>query len=84
MCSTARSLQRHFKAETGQSIMQYLLRLRLLNAERLLRETNYKAEEIAQRCGFSDCTYFNRQFTRIIGIPPGQYRRRERTGNPKT
>lgn len=79
---TGRSLQRRFKQILGVSPMQYLLRVRLTCAARLLRETDNKLWEIAELTGFNDEAYFLRQFREETGITPGEYRRRVSEGLP--
>lgn len=68
-------LSRVFKRETSYNFKQYLLRLRLGEAQMRLSSTEQSIGEIAQACGFHDPAYFSRLFTSHIGISPGRYRR---------
>lgn len=61
-----------FKQETGMSMKRYLMRIRVKNAENMLRSGEYKVGEIAERCGFSDGFYFYRQFKELYGISPSE------------
>ena len=72
------TLYRRFRAETGQSIKQWLDAQRMTRAEDLLRQSNTHVKGIATICGFRDPMYFSRAFRRAHGIPPGQWRERAR------
>jgi transcriptional regulator GlxA family with amidase domain len=69
-----RTLTRHFKAATGASPLQWLLRNRLRQAEQLLESTDDSVEWIAHRCGFGTAASMRRHFARSVGVPPQQYR----------
>jgi transcriptional regulator GlxA family with amidase domain len=73
---TARTLLRHCETATGHSHMQYLHRVRLNEACRLLKHTAASVTEIAFRVGFQDSNYFARCFRKIIGESPTRYRGR--------
>lgn len=64
-----------FRKETGQSITEFLNQLRVEQASRLLLETSYGLEEIAQRVGFSSYFYFCRVFKNRTGVAPGSFRK---------
>lgn len=64
-----------FKRRLGISFNKYLLRLRLARAEELLRLTQYRVYEIAQRTGYSDVKYFIRVFKTEYHMTPDEYRR---------
>lgn len=63
-------LSRRFKAVCGIGINEYITYVRLLNAERLLKETDLPITEIAGRCGFNDSNYFSTVFKKTKGITP--------------
>ena len=65
-----------FHTYCGKSPMQYLLNLRLTNAERLLHSTRLSIAEIAFQSGFESTSYFIRLYRQKYGIPPGQKRRK--------
>lgn len=67
-------LSRLFKAETGQSIMQYYRRLKLSEAKRLLREQELTVAEVATLLCYDTPQYFSYQFKRETGLTPGEYR----------
>lgn len=53
---------------------QYLLTLRVQHAQKLIKTGEYTFEEIAQYCGFSDASHFNKMFKKIMGETPGSFR----------
>ncbi len=70
-----RNFTRVFRKATGASPLAYLIQLRLGRAAALLRNTVRKITDIAFDAGFNDSNYFARQFRRILGVTPRQYRR---------
>ena len=64
-----------FKEETSYNFKQYLLRLRLGEAQMQLTITGDSIADIALACGFHDPAYFSRLFARHIGVSPLKYRR---------
>lgn len=54
---------------------EYLRRARVEQAAALLRDTALPLSEIALRAGFADQSHFSRVFRRLLGVPPGAYRR---------
>jgi AraC-like DNA-binding protein len=68
-------LQREFRRLFGMRVGDYLLRLRILMAQRRLRETADAIGRIATDCGFYDQSHFTRAFKAHTGLPPQQYRR---------
>lgn len=66
---------RLFSAAAGCSCMQYLQRVRLQKARRLLLHTDLSVGEIAQRTGFGETSYLIRLFRRETGTTPLQFRR---------
>ncbi|MBN2068375.1 MAG: helix-turn-helix domain-containing protein [Opitutales bacterium] len=67
-------LFRLFKQATGESLIDYLIHIRLQRAQMLLRTTDQCITEIAYTCGFSDGNYFARQFRKSINLTPSEYR----------
>lgn len=68
------NFMRVFKRATGQTPMEYLLRLRLQQATHLLRTSEQTITEIAFEVGFNDSNYFSRQFKQAMGLSPRTYR----------
>jgi len=61
-----------FKRETGLSFNQYLTKVRVKNAENMLRSGEYKVSEVAELCGFSDPYHFDKRFKAVTGYTPSQ------------
>ena len=68
------NLLRVFRKATGQTPIEYLVRLRIQKAMELLRNTDLAITEIAMEVGFNDSNYFTRQFRRVVGMPPREFR----------
>ena len=68
----------NFKQYTGMSPAQYILSLRMVNAQSLLERTTYNIKEISEIVGYENPLYFSRVFKKEIGKSPAQYRK-ERT-----
>lgn len=64
-----------FKNETGQTINEYLVNLRIREAEKLITFSHYSLVQIAQNTGFGSINHFNRTFKKKVGVPPGLYKR---------
>lgn len=69
-----------FRAQTGLTINTYLNLARVNQAAELLLHTNLELTEIATRCGYHSVHYFIKTFKKMLGVPPGSYRRKELTG----
>ncbi len=67
-------LCRIFRRVTGESFSDYLRRVRLEQACRLLKETELTAEQIVYACGLRDIPTFYRVFKAKIGMTPNAYR----------
>jgi AraC family L-rhamnose operon transcriptional activator RhaR/AraC family L-rhamnose operon regulatory protein RhaS len=79
-----RSLSRNFQATVGQSPIEYLLHLRLQRAEQLLLSSPAPISQVAFEVGFSDANYFTRQFHRMRGQSPREFRKQHRSLQPLT
>ncbi|MEW6501797.1 MAG: helix-turn-helix domain-containing protein [Thermodesulfobacteriota bacterium] len=71
-----RTLQRRFRAATGDSPLGYLQRLRLGKAQERLENTQLPLEEIVVEVGYGDLSSFRRLFRRQYGLSPARYRQR--------
>lgn len=65
---------RCFNAYVGCSPVDALIQHRLQVAHRLIKDTTRSPQEISYSCGFNSVHYFSRQFRKIYGYTPGQYR----------
>ncbi|HLL13953.1 MAG TPA: AraC family transcriptional regulator [Pyrinomonadaceae bacterium] len=66
----AREFRRHYQTTLGE----YVRRLRVEAACRALSATDARLSEIAASLGFSDQSHLGRQFKRLTGLTPAQYR----------
>ncbi|MBQ7624305.1 MAG: helix-turn-helix transcriptional regulator [Clostridia bacterium] len=73
-------LCRIFKNATGFSPGEYIVNTRVTHARNLLLEGK-SVREACDRSGFGNYTHFIRTFTKMVGISPGKYKKRE-TGLP--
>lgn len=67
-------LCRLFRSAMGCRPMEYLAKRRIQEAKSLLADSALSMEEIAERTGFCDSSYFGRLFRRYEGISPGKFR----------
>ncbi|MEJ3717757.1 response regulator [Paenibacillus polymyxa] len=70
-----------FKAYTGLSFVQYLKRLRIAEAKKLLGRQEGKIYEIAATVGFDNAKHFNKVFRELEGMSPQQFRLKNLGGN---
>jgi AraC family transcriptional regulator len=73
-CLSTPQLIRQFKAVFHATPHQYLNRIRLAHAARLLAETLEPVHEITWKCGFENTSAFCRAFKAEYGVPPLRYR----------
>lgn len=67
-----------FKEETGETFMEFLIRIRMEKAKELLEHTSLKNYEIAERVGFADPHYFGISFKKMTGKTPTEYAKGKR------
>ncbi|HET7573731.1 MAG TPA: helix-turn-helix domain-containing protein [Solirubrobacterales bacterium] len=70
-----RTFARRFREETGTTPLQWLLSRRVLEARRLLEETDLPIEEVAGRVGFGTAASLRDHFRRATATTPSAYRR---------
>jgi AraC family transcriptional activator FtrA len=70
-----RTFARRFRQETGTTPLQWLLSRRVLEARRLLEETELPVEEVAWRVGFGTAASLRDHFRRATATTPSAYRR---------
>lgn len=68
-------LYKTLKNQTGQTINNYLISIRMKNAKKLLEQTDKSVSEIASLVGFYDYNYFIRIFKRYFQTTPLKYRK---------
>lgn len=67
-------LLKSFKQTVGSSPIQYILKKRIEKARYLIITTDKKICDIAIECGFNDMSYFAKQFKKIVGTTPKEYK----------
>ncbi|WP_379167485.1 response regulator [Paenibacillus roseus] len=68
-------LSRLFKLETGQTVIEYMTRIRMEKAIELLKSTDLKVYQIGERVGIPDPHYFSIVFKKVTGKSVNNYRK---------
>ena len=74
MGRNASYISRLIRECTGTSFTQILTDKRMQEAKKLLKETNLKVNEIAERTGYMNVRYFTRIFKAAMNMSPSDYR----------
>ena len=68
------NVSRLFKKEKGFNFADFITRVRLDRAKKLLLDPDYTVVRIATEVGYQDASYFCRVFRQSMGMMPNQYR----------
>ena len=68
-----------FKKETGGVFTNYLNNIRIDSAKKLLDNSRNKINEISEKVGYTNISYFNSIFRKLEGISPADYRRSKKS-----
>ncbi|MCW3789512.1 two-component regulator propeller domain-containing protein [Plebeiibacterium sediminum] len=71
---STRQLSRKIKAITGNTVHEYITKVRMEKASELLLESNLNITEIAFQLGFSEQSNFSRSFSKYFGCSPSKYK----------
>ncbi|MFC3798940.1 response regulator [Cohnella sp. GCM10012308] len=63
-----------FKENVGESIIDYLTKVRMKQAKALLIGTRCKIYEVAEQTGFNNTSYFSSVFKGMFGVSPKEFR----------
>ncbi|GGD82915.1 DNA-binding response regulator [Paenibacillus nasutitermitis] len=74
ICLSINHMASVFKKETGDTVVDYLTKVRMMHAKRMLRDPSYKIYEIADGTGYADANYFAKVFKKYSGLSPKEYR----------
>ena len=69
-------LERRVQLVFKMSLGQFVRKVRIDLAARLLKDSELGIAEIALRCGYSEQSSLTRQFKAAVGCPPGEFRKR--------
>lgn len=69
-------VSRIFKESQSITVMDYVTKVKLEEAKKLLRNPRYQIDQIAQKLGYSDASYFSKVFRRNEGMSPTQFRQK--------
>lgn len=72
---SASYLSRKFNDEEGCTITEFINRVRINNAVRLLQSTDMLVYEVAEKVGIVDPAYFTNTFKKYVGISPQKYKK---------
>lgn len=64
---------RFFKEETGENFIDYLTRVRITEARKLLSDKNLSVKEVCYKVGYNDPNYFSKLFKKVTGFSPSNY-----------
>ena len=63
-----------FHKDFNKTLTTYITEFRIDHAKYLLRNSKFSVVEICEQCGYSNIPYFYKQFKKLTGITPQQYR----------
>jgi len=75
--TSAAQIRRLFQKHIGLTPREFLRSQRLLMAQKLMLETSQTLDQISVQCGFSDPFHFSKDFHRVVGRAPSDWRRIE-------
>jgi AraC-like DNA-binding protein len=73
-----------FKELLGQTPLEYVTEWRMQKAVQLLQHGDKKLIDVAQSIGYESDAAFSKAFKRVVGLPPGEYRRNGLEGHQQT
>jgi two-component system response regulator YesN len=59
----------------GDNFNNYLDKIRITEAKRLLEEGEYKVYEVAEKVGYTNINYFHNKFKKYVGVSPLNYKK---------
>ncbi|WP_086275987.1 response regulator transcription factor [Candidatus Enterococcus testudinis] len=65
-----------FKKETEMSFNQYVNRMRIKHAQKLLLQTTQTVSEVGDSIGYNNTNYFSKMFKKLTGLTPKEFRDR--------
>jgi transcriptional regulator GlxA family with amidase domain len=71
-----RNFIRRFEGATSNTPLEYLQRVRIEAAKKMLENSNDSMEQIAMKCGYDDIGFFRKVFKRHVAINPKEYQKK--------
>lgn len=71
-----RTLERRFRAATGNSVIEYLQRVRVESAKKVLEKEISNVTDAMLQAGYNNMKAFREVFKKYVGISPAEYRKR--------
>ena len=68
--------RRVFKEATGQTPIEYINKIRITKASKLLKEENVSISKVSELVGINDLNYFSRLFKTLMGCSPSDYKKK--------
>ncbi len=63
-----------FKKETGMTISEYIIKVRIDKSKELLLDPQIKLFEVAKKVGYNDANYYSKAFSKQTGMTPSTFR----------
>ncbi|NRF90400.1 AraC family transcriptional regulator [Paenibacillus frigoriresistens] len=73
----ASHVSRAFKEEFGEKFVDYLVKIRMEHAKKLLQSSRDSVQDIGSMVGYTHAISFIRAFKKYTGVTPGDYRKQE-------
>jgi transcriptional regulator GlxA family with amidase domain len=74
--TTRRTLERRFRSATGNSVIEYLQRVRTEGAKKVLEHPKRTVTDAMFEVGYSDAKSFREVFRKYVGISPLEYKKK--------
>lgn len=71
---TPRYFSAIIKEKTGDSALQWIVRMVITEAKQLLEESDLSIKEIADQLNFPTQSFFGKYFKQYVGVSPKEYR----------
>lgn len=66
---------KQFKLQTGSTLMDYFIKLKIATAKKMLEDNVLSIKQISEKLAFDTPNYFSKSFKKITGLTPTQYKK---------